>query len=343
MALKIIEDFFEVGANPENIIGANWSLNGGRVAGSGSIGPNGNGQWLALPGQGWSAGVSDMYVGFALRAGTNMNNGNIFTAYGDLNTVPHLTLSMDSNNRLCVWRGQAGGGGTLIATSPIPFPVLAQWRSINLYFKIDDTVGRAVVTVDGIGHIDFTGDTRNSGVSQLIDAVRITVPNGTNNGVADLVINDNTGTSNNSYPGDIAVIRRLPNANGTYDGFLGSDGNNVDNYQLVDEAPPNNSDYTFATSVGQKDSYNVEDLPAATVAVLGVRAVAKTAKSGAGSAGMSVFVRENGTDTFSPSVPLSTSFSWQGDIIREKAPSTDAAWTVADVDGMEIGVRSEAS
>jgi hypothetical protein len=157
------------------------------------------------------------------------------------------------------------------------------------------------------------------------------------------VICDSTGSANNTYPGDIAVIRRLPNANGTYSQFTGSDGNSVNNYQQVDEAPSDTSDYNYATTSAQKDSYGVEDLPAATISVVGVRAVAKCAKSGAGLAGMSVFVRENGTDTFGPDVPLSTSFSWQGDEIREVAPSTDAAWTVSDVNSMEIGVRSESS
>ena len=341
MALRLIEDFFEVGANPENIIGSGWLINGGRVTGSGAIGPNGSGQWLALPNQGWDAPITDFYTGFALRAGANMNGTAIVSVFGDLNTTQHLSLTMDTNNRLQVARGAAGG--TILATSAIPFPVLSQWRSINCYFKIDDAVGRAVVKVDGVTHIDYTGDTKNAGTNSTIDGLRITIPNATNNALSDLVVNDGTGTRNNTYSNDIAVIRRLPNANGTYSQFTGSDGNSVDNYALVDEAPSDNTDYTFATTSGQKDSYNVEDLPAATISVMGVRAVAKTAKSGAGSAGMTVFVRENGTDTFGPDVPLSTSFSWQGDAIREVAPSTAAAWTVSDVNAMEIGVRSEAS
>ena len=341
MTLRLIEDFFEVGANPENILGSGWLISGGRVAGSGAIGPNGSGQWLALPNQGWDTPITDFYCGFALRAGASMNGAAIISVFGDTNTTQHLTLTMDTNNRLQIARGAANG--SVLATSPIPFPVLAQWRSINCYFKIDDANGRAVVKVDGTTHIDYTGDTRNSGTNATIDGFRVSIPNSTNNALSDLVINDGLGTRNNTYSGDIAVIRRLPNANGTYNQFTGSDGNSVDNYQLVDEAPSDNSDYTYATTSGQKDSYGVEDLPAATISVMGVRAVAKTAKSGAGSAGMSVFVRENGTDTFGPDIPLSTSFSWQGDAIREVAPSTATDWTVSDVNAMEIGVRSEAS
>lgn len=343
MALKLIEDFFEVGANPENIIGTGWLMNGGRVAGSGCIGPNGTGQWLAYPNQGWSTGISDFYAGFALRiSAAQTGTPKIFSVYGDNNSTEHCFLTIDTNNRLAVHRS-TGASSSLLATSPLPFPVISQWRSINVYFKIDDSTGRAVVKVDGTTHIDFIGDTKNAGTGTNIDGVRISVPNNPNNALADLVILDNTGSINNTYPNDIACIRRLPNANGTYSQFTGSDGNSTDNYQLVDEAPSDNSDYTYATSVGQKDSYNVEDLPAATISVMGVRAIAKCAKSGAGSAGMSVFVRENGSDTFGPSIPLSTSFSWQGDIVREVAPSTSAAWTVSDVNAMEIGVRSESS
>lgn len=343
MTLRLIEDFFEVGANPENVSGSNWSINGGRVGGSGAMTSSSTGVWTALVGQGWSTGIEDFYAAFALRAGTNMNNVNIFSVYGDLNSTAHITLSMDTSNRLCVYRGLASSGGTLLATSATPFSILGQWRSINVYFKIDDTNGRAVVKVDGTTQIDFTGDTRNGGSANAVDALRITLNSSSGNGIADLVICDGLGTVNNTYPGDIACIRRLPNANGTYNQFTGSDGNSVDNYQLVDEAPSNDTDYTYATASGQKDSYGVEDLPPATVSVVGVRAVAKTAKSGAGAAGMSVMLRENSTDTFSPSVPLSTSFSWQGDLVREVKPSDSTAWTISDVNAMEIGVRSESS
>lgn len=341
MALKLIEDFFEVGANPENIVGTNWAINGGRVTGSGAMSQNSTGQWLALPDNGWDAAVSEMYMGVAMRAGANLSGASLVTVWGDNNVTQHVTISMNASNQLTAFRGTSAG--TLLATSALPFSILAQWRSINCYFKIDDSVGRVVLKVDGVTHIDFTGDTKNAGTNATIDGLRLAMPNNVSNGFADLVICDSSGSINNTYPGDIAVIRRLPNANGTYSQFTGSDGNSVNNYQLVDEAPSDTSDYTFATTSAQKDSYGVEDLPAATVSVVGVRAVAKTSKSGAGLAGMTVFVRENATDTFGPDVPLSTSYSWQGDDIRELAPSTAAAWTVSDVNAMEIGVRSETS
>jgi hypothetical protein len=209
--------------------------------------------------------------------------------------------------------------------------------------KIHDTTGRVVVKVDGVTQIDFTGDTKNGGTNTTIDGIRLAMSSGANRAISDLVVCDGLGTINNTYPGDISVIRRLPNANGTYSDFTGSDGNSTDNYLLVDDSPTDTADYVYAASSGLKDSYGVEDLPLSATSVLGVRAVAKCAKSGAGSAGMSVFVREGSTDTFGPDVPLSTSFSWQGDTIRETAPSTGVAWTISGVNAMEIGVRSEAS
>lgn len=343
MALRLIEDFFEVGANPENVSGTGWNAVGGRVAGSGAIGESGTAAWISLPGQGWSSGLSEAYLGFALRAGHNMNNVNILSAYSDNNSVPQLTLSMDSLNRLVLYRGLASSGGTLISTSPTPFPILAQWRSINVYFKVDDTTGRAVVKIDGTTVMDYTGDTRNGGTSTLIDGIRVQLSNNNGNGFCDFVLCDQTGTINNTYPGDIACIRRVPDSNGTYSEFVGSDGNQLDNYQLVDETPSNATDYTYATDPGKKDSYGIQDLPAATISVLGVRAVAKTAKSGAGTAGMSVMLRENSVETFSSSVPLSTSFTWQADTVREVKPSDSEEWEISDVNNLEIGVRSESS
>lgn len=340
MALKLIEDFAEVGANPENVSGSGWNATGGRVADSGAMKSTSTGVWQALSDQGWTAAVTDFYCGFALCAQGRLNTA-IISVYGDGNATQHLTLTMNASNYLEVRLGNESG--SVLGTSSAPFPVTSQWRSVNCYFNIHDSTGTALVKVDGTTVINFTGDTKNGGTNTTIDAFRMALPSGANNGIADLVVNDGTGSINNSYPGDIAVIRCIPNGNGTYSQFTGSDGNSTDNYLLVDEVPSNTSDFVYAASAGLKDSYTVADLPLAATSVLGVRAVARCAKSGAGTAGMSVFVVENSTETFGPDVPLSTSYAWQGDTIRETAPSTAVAWTISDVNSMEIGVRSESS
>lgn len=357
MALRLIEDFFELGANPENVSGSGWQPSGGRVAGSGCVGSGnagsspqaGTGLWIAYAGQGWNAPINEIFVGFALRTSVNINTP-IISFLSNSATNTQITLGMDGSNRLYLSKGESGGS-TVLGSSSIPFPVLNQWRSINIRIKMSSTNaatdGGVTLKVDGITHFEATNIvTRAAGAAGAgIDGIRITLPSNAQPvcAVSDLVVCDNTGTINNSYPQDVAVIRRLPNGNGFYHEFMGSDGNFTDNYLLVSDSPTNTATYTYATEDGQRDSYQVEDLPAATISVKGVRAVAKTAKSGAGIASMSVFVRENGEDAFGPDVPLSTSYSWQGDIIRERAPSTNLPWTVEDVNEMEIGVRSEAS
>lgn len=342
MALKLIEDFFEVGANPENTVGTNWSVSGGRVTGSGALGQNGSGVWIASTGQGWDAALAETFVGFAMKVDANINGTPIISFWGDGNATNHITLTTEAtNNYLQVRLGSAAG--TILGTSATPFPILTQWRSINMWVKINSSTGRVVVKVDGVTQIDYTGNTKNGGTNTTIDGIRMSMAYGSAKALADLVICDASGSINNTYPGDISCIRRLPNANGSYSDFTGSDGNSVNNYLLVDDSPSDTADFTFAATASLLDSYGVEDLPLAATAVMGVRAVAKCAKSGAGSAGMSVFVREGSTDTFGPDVPLSTSFAWQGDDIRELCPSTSAAWTISDVNAMEIGVRSEAS
>lgn len=342
MTLRLIEDFFDVGANPENTSGSGWSANGGRVTGSGAMVSTAAAVFVATTGQGWAAAIADLYCAFALKTDANIAGTAIASFYGDGNSTQHVTLTTEATNNFLQVR-LGGPTGTVIATSAVPFSTLSQWRSINMYVKIHDSTGRVVVKVDGVTQIDFTGDTKNGGTNSTIDGLRLAMASGAGKGIADLVVCDGLGTLNNTYPGDISVIRRLPNANGNYSQFTGSDGNSTDNYLLVDDSPVDTADYVYAATSGLKDSYGVEDLPLAATSVLGVRAVAKCAKSGAGSAGMSVFIREASTDTFGPDVPLSTSFSWQGDTIRETAPSTGVAWTISGVNGMEVGVRSEAS
>src|SRR5437764_673985 len=53
----------------------------------------------------------------------------------------------------------------------------------------------------------------------------------------DLYVCDATGTTNNTFLGDVRVHTLVPSGNGTDSGLTGSDGNQVNNYQLVNTVP----------------------------------------------------------------------------------------------------------
>jgi hypothetical protein len=75
----------------------------------------------------------------------------------------------------------------------------------------------------------------------------------------DLTINNRAGEASSNPMNDLRYELLVPDATGTYSQWMGSDGNQIDNYLLVDEIPPSSADYVSATGTLYKDSYALED------------------------------------------------------------------------------------
>ena len=145
---------------------------------------------------------------------------------------------------------------TVLATGVIN-TIQNAWHLIEIYIKVDNAVGRFVVKVDGLIDIDFTGDTL--GAASSINAISYSGV-GSTKFIDDLALNDTSGSVDKSWCGDGKIVKLVPNANGSSSQWLGSDGNNTDNYQLVDEIPPSDSDYVRATGSGYIDEYGLSNV-----------------------------------------------------------------------------------
>jgi hypothetical protein len=264
--------------------------------------------------------------------------------WGDGGTVQHLSLTLDATNHLVLRLGSITGTPLVTSTATLPN---SQWRYLEVQATIADSGGRCTVRIDGVTIIDYTGDTKNGGTGTNID--RITLGGQTSSSPTwiwdDMYILDgvddtaNTGRKDNDFLGDIKVEPLLPNGDGAVSQWLGSDGNSVQNYLLVDEVPPNTTDYVGTPTVGNRDLWALADVTATAQTVLGVRATLHAAKSDAGAAGMKIALRESsGTLTLDADMPLSTTWlSYWGPVRRTK-PS-GGAWTPAEVNALQLGVE----
>ena len=75
----------------------------------------------------------------------------------------------------------------------------------------------------------------------------------------DIAVNDTTGGSQNSWCGSGKVIALYPNAAGDANAWLDTSlgAGTTNNYTLVDEIPPNNTDYVQSGVLNSVDMYNV--------------------------------------------------------------------------------------
>ena len=193
--------------------------------------------------------------------------------------------------------------------------------------------------VNGVEWINYTGDTRNAGASTRPDGLGWYANNDWFR-IDDLLVQDTTGASRNSWTGEIGIVGIRPAGNGANSGLLGSDGNSTDNYLLVDEAVPFEHDGLRLAQgrSGAKDTYDMSAV-GKTGVVVGVQAFAYAAKFDVGTRAFKHLPRSpGGSLSASSAAGLSTTYGmFIGPLWTAQADAS--AWTVADVDASEFGIE----
>lgn len=241
------------------------------------------------------------------------------------------------------WNGSTGKfdlyrGATLIASSTNVFSSAA-WHYVEAKVTVADSGGTVIVRVDGNVEINFTGDTRNAATAQ-VSTITFRSQISTSQ-LDDVYIADGVGAAPyNDFLGDVKVETLIPNADGAFSQLLGSDGNSVSNWQQVDEIPPSATDYNGSATVGQRDTYGLTDLVTASGQALAVGVIAFAHKSDAGTANLKTIQRlSGGTERVDSAVALSATVNTPVAGSIQVVDPSNAAWTIASVNGMQIGVE----
>jgi hypothetical protein len=259
-------------------------------------------------------------------------------------TIVHLYLDRDSAGRIRVCRGD----GTVVGVSSLRnIELWRVWQHFSVDVLIAD-VGRARVKLNGYTIIDVIGvDTRNGGASGDVTNLRWSSPEGSFAAwhVDDFYLGDHTGASPyNSDVGDCRVQTLRPVATGSLSEWVGSDGDSVDNWSLVDDVA-GEADYVKASAVGQRDKYVLADSAGApNERVHAVKADVFYSKSDSGVApgDLSVTLTSPGgavvKETVATVPDFATTFQWRSTAPRTKAPDGEN-WTTQSLNDLEIGVE----
>lgn len=256
-------------------------------------------------------------------------------------TVTHLRLVQNIDGTLEWFRGSTSLGSTGFA------PTIGTFYHYSLEAVIDDSVGTLSFKVNKIekmnGGAGFTGiDTQNGGSAgwSRFQYVCNTIAQGNPAAVfrfCDVVVNDGTGGSDDTHPGDCAVYVDLPNANGGVRDFTPSTG--TDDFAVVDEVPSNDgTDYIASTAVNQRTTVAYPSL-SATGVVKSVTFRHRLALDAAGT-GQAVGVMRKGGTNYDGSDVLSPTTAYDYfDDRRTIDPATSAAFTISDVNAIEGGIK----
>jgi hypothetical protein len=343
MALLYFDGFDHIGTSTA-IIATKWGsvvgLPGGTATnvrtGTQALWLNSSGQALVtkvLPASG------GFVVGLALFSGSAWNAAQDIIQIREGSTV-HLALGSDgtSTQKLVVRRGS-----TILATGTTVL-TLNSYYYIEFKGTIHDTTGSYEVRIDGVSEAALTAsgvDTRNAGTTGQWDRVFLSPPGGGNYYVDDLYVCDQSGTSRNDFLGPVRVETLYPQtdavAAGSNAGLTPSTG--TDHGALVDENPPNTTDYNSSPTVGLKDTYNYPPL-SLTGTILGIQTNLYAAKSDTALRQVCPVIRSGGVDYDGANVSLLTTFAYFSQVwAKNPNPDGSADWTSADIATLQAGMK----
>jgi hypothetical protein len=208
---------------------------------------------------------------------TVAGSSNEFLSFGgDAGATAHVQVRVTPTGVVAFYRGT--GSGTLLAQTASPVVPFNTWVYLEASVTISDTVGVAKARVNGVEVLSFTGDTKNAGTASTVDTINFTTYAGGGSRFDDLYICDDTGAAPyNDFLGDVRVCTLSPTAPGSNTGLTPSV---APNWGCVDEQPYSATDFVTGALAALKDTYTMQDLPAAQVESVSVEALA-TASSDA--------------------------------------------------------------
>ena len=283
-------------------------------------------------------------VGFALKLDVlSAATQDILKLYGDDFGTHHITLAVGTSGDVNIYRGTVSG--TLLGSTDTGVISQSVYHYVELYVTLSDTVGVVKVRVDGetpAGWSDLTSqDTKNGGTAVTFDTVQIQGATQEPD-VDDLYIFNGVASAgdnpNNDVIGDSAVVTIFPDGNGATSQLDGSDGNQTNNFELVDETTASSTAFTGSTSTGNLDTYAYSNVSTAVDQIFGLIVSSWAAKSSAGNRGFATIVRTSGSQSTSTGYALQATYG-PHDIIYETNPNQSTEeWTVTNVNAAEFGV-----
>jgi hypothetical protein len=289
-------------------------------------------------GPGWT--TATVIVGFALRVVTQTSPSIIKFCYLANNTDDQLGLARGSDGSLVVLR-MDNATGVVLGTSAVDVVRTGEYYYIEFKATIDPAAGAYEVRVNGVNVLSAAGvDTESTPAGAGVTQFRFASHLGIDNYFEDVYALDSAGGApQNDFFGDSKVEYLQPDgvgANQAWD-LVGA----ATHWQAVDDgdAPDGDTSYIHTATVGLTDTeaYAPTGLPTGTI--FGVQVMLYARKTDSGLRSIAPIVRHAGADFAGTNVnPSFASYNYLMQLY-ETNPGTAAAWTIADVNAAEFGVR----
>lgn len=283
------------------------------------------------------ANISELFCRFGIRANYPPLGGAIILGLQDSNGDRQFTLVLNRYlHTLEIHRGAYDGA--LLGLGPGGIIHQNRWHCVELHLSVADAGGVAQVKVDGTLIIDYTGDTQETGNAnvQAFSFGQDIAGGGVTGYYDDIAFNDTLGGVNTTWIGRGGIPAIFPTGAGNSTDLTPLVGAN---WEDVDERPPDDdTTYVFSDTINEHDSYETEDLPA-TGTIAAVQWLTRAKSDLVGNPEIMRVLRIGGVDyDGAVDIAIDADYDYYPEILDED-PDVPGAWTVAAVNGMELGVK----
>lgn len=289
--------------------------------------------------KGVAFGSSTVVIGFAFQIVSSPAFGSTipFLFIGNAG-LSHISLNWNPDASFSVFRADALP--TNLGTSAPGITHNGVYGYVEIKAFIDN-VGAVEVRFNGATILNLVGVDTQRGTDPSLSRFSFTPDANFNYRIDDLYALDNTGPApNNDFLGDCRVEYLQPTAPGFHQAWsvVGA----PTHWQAVNDgsSPDDDTTYIHTTGSGVIDTqeYSNTGLPSGTI--FGVQVGLYTRKTDSGLRSVAPVVRHAGVDNFGTNQnPGFPDYAYLLQLF-EVNPGTGVAWTIADVNGAEFGIRS---
>lgn len=279
--------------------------------------------------------ISEVFGRFGMRAAYS---GVSIIILFDSGGAPQITLTLNlSIHAIEVRRGDYSGtvlgrGGEIHQN---------RWHCIEFRLVVDNAVGVFQLKVDGTQVVNFSGDTQataNANVASFRFGYHA-APNSLVSYYDDIAFNDIAGGVNDSWIGRGGIPAIFPEGVGNSTDLDLFPNTGEANWEDVDEVPPDDdTSYVFDDLIDDHDSYVASNLPAAGT-ISAVQWLARAKSDLVGAPEIARILRIGGVDYQGADIAIDADYDYYPEPLDQDPNAGPGAWTVAAVNGMEIGVK----
>jgi len=257
-----------------------------------------------------------------------------------------LTLFDVATEQLSVWTEADGSvtlrrgnrAATIIAQSASGLISAGVFFYMELKATIDNAVGSAIVQIDGTIAINVSGADTQATANSTFNVIGHSTYTVSTQGsyIDDTYFCDLNGSVNNDFLGSVKIHAIFPTGAGANTDWTPNTGAN---YAAVDDANPDDATtYIQSDTPGNKDTYVFGNLPAGVWDVLAIQHNIMAQASARTIRGLE---RVGGVDYETATATPAATYN-ETLIVTEISPDTAVAWTQAEIDASEFGVKVQA-